>query len=145
MNRNQKIAWFNLIVVFAGFVITVTVTSTPMSGERLVPPNHIWLSCIIFFFIVALAKTLFRKNSIQVDFSEHDNKIHQLAKRVCWIAFATSMVLELIFTCFVVGLKGIVSPLLLLILIVISTAICLIMESVTILVRYAWRGKDGQQ
>lgn len=61
MNRWQKIAWFNLIVIVAGSVISVVAAGTLPPDERLVPPNRITVVIVISLVLVGIAKTIFRK------------------------------------------------------------------------------------
>ena len=104
MNRWQKIAWFNLIVIVAGSVVAVIAASTLPQGERLTPPNRVTPVIIICLVLVAMGKIVFRKTIKGVDFDERDKQIDRKARLAGWIAFALSMVIGvMIYFYFVIG------------------------------------------
>jgi len=91
MNRWQKIAWFNLIVIVAGLVISVVAAGTLPPDERLVPPNRITVVIVISLVLVGIAKTIFRKADKGADFDERDGQIHRRANLFGWTGFGLGM------------------------------------------------------
>ena len=63
MNRWQKIAWFNLIVVIAGFVLSFVAAATLPAEQRFMPPNRLTVVIIATLAAVAAAKLIFRKKA----------------------------------------------------------------------------------
>ena len=141
MNRWQKIAWFNLIVIVVGSVISVVAAGTLPPEERLMPPNRVTVVIIISLVLVGMAKTIFRKADNGVDFDERDGQIHRRAKFFGWTGCALGMTAT-IFVCYIsVGSMGRFPPLALPIIPLVGVAFKLIVESVAALIQYGWRGE----
>lgn len=145
MNRWQKIAWFNLIVIAAGFVVSIIAARTLPPEQRLMPPNRVSIVIIVSLVLVAMAKTIFRKTPNGVDFDERDRQIRRKAVLAGWIVFALSVVAGVMISYFIVGPKGSFSPLVLPIIAVIGGGICIMVASVAALVQYGRGGKRGQE
>ena len=141
MNRWQKIAWFNLIVIVAGSVISVLAAGTLPPEERLVPPNRITVVIIISLFLVAMAKTIFRKADKGVDFDERDAQVHRRAKVFGWMGIALGMWATIMVGFFAVGPLGSFPPYALTIIPLVGVAIGIIVESVAALIQYGGRDK----
>ena len=141
MNRWQKIAWFNLVVIAAGSVISVVAAGTLPPEERLVPPNRITVVIIISLVLVAMSKTIFRKSDSGVDFDERDGQIHRRAKLFGWIGCGLGMVATIMVCYFAVGPMGSFPPLALPVIPLVGTAIYMIVASVAALIQYGWAGK----
>lgn len=106
MNRWQKIAWFNLIVIVAGSVISVVAAGTLPPDERLVPPNRITVVIVISLVLVGIAKTIFRKSDKGVDLDERDVQIHRRADLFGWAGFGLGMAATIMVCYFAVGPRG---------------------------------------
>ena len=145
MNRWQKIAWFNLIVIIAGSVISVIAAGTLPPEERLMPPNRITVVIIISLVLVAMAKTIFRKSDEGVDFDERDGQIRRRAKLFGWMGLALGMWATIMVGYFAVGPLGSFPPLALPVIPLVGAAIYIIMESAAALIQYGWGSKDGQE
>jgi len=141
MNRWQKIAWFNLIVIVTGSVISVIAAGTLPPEERLMPPNRITVVIIISFVLVAMAKTIFRKSDERVDFDERDGQIHRRAKLFGWMGLALGMWATIMVGYFAVGPLGSFPPLALTIIPLVGVGLGIIVESVAALIQYGWEGK----
>ncbi len=141
MNRWQKIAWFNLIVIVAGSVISVVASGTLPPDERLVPPNRITVVIIISLVLVGIAKTIFRKSDKGVDFDERDGQIHRRADLFGWTGFGLGMAATIMVCYFAVGPKGSFPPLALPIIPLVGVGLKIIVESVAALIQYGWRDK----
>ncbi len=142
MNRWQKIAWFELIVIVIGSVISVIAAGTLPPEERLMPPNRVTVVIIISFILVGMSKTIFRKADKGVDFDERDRQIHRRAKLFGWIGLGFGMVAT-IFVCYiVVGPMGSFPPLALPVIPLVGVAIYMIVASVAALILY---GRGGEK
>ncbi len=141
MNRWQKIAWFNLIVIVTGSVISVIAAGTLPPEERLMPPNRITVVIIISFVLVAMAKTIFRKSDERVDFDERDGQIRRRAKLFGWMGLALGMWATIMVGYFAVGPLGSFPPLALTIIPLVGVGLGIIVESVAALIQYGWEGK----
>jgi uncharacterized membrane protein len=148
MNRWQKIAWFNLIVMTiclaACFVLAVAVSFRRVA----IPPTPLSLVIIPSLVLVAISKLIFRKRDKQIDFDERDRQIHKKSQYVGLWAFVISTVLaitvEIMICFFAVGPRGIFRyPLVLLLIICIGGCVWIAVESIAILVQYGRGGKDG--
>ena len=141
MNRWQKIAWFNLIVIVAGSVISVIAAGTLPPEERLMPPNRITVVIIISLILVTMAKNIFRKSDKGVDFDERDGQIHRRAKLFGWMGFALGMCATIMVGYVAVGPLGSFPPLALTIIPLVGIGLGTIVESVAALIQYGWAGK----
>ena len=144
MNRWQKIAWFNLIVIVAGSVISVIAAGTLPPEERLMPPNRITVVIIISLVLVAMAKTIFRKADKGVDFDERDAQVHRRAKVFGWMGLALGMWATIMVGYFAVGPLGSFPPLALTIIPLVGVALDVIAESTATLIQYGWAGKGEE-
>ena len=141
MNRWQKIAWFELIVIVIGSVISVIAAATLPPDERLMPPNRVTVVIVISFVLVGMSKTIFRKSDKQVDFDERDGQIHRRTKFFGWIGCGLGMTTTT-FVCYIaVGPMGSFPPLVLPIIPLVGTAIYMIVASVAALILYGLGGK----
>ena len=145
MNRWQKIAWFNLIVIVTGSVISVIAAGTLPPEERLMPPNRVTVVIIISFVLVATAKTIFRKSDEGVDFDERDGQIQRRAKLFGWIGCGLGMVATILVCYIAAGPMGSFPPLALPIIPLVGAAIYIIMESAAALIQYGSGGKDVEK
>lgn len=142
MNRWQKIAWFNLIVILAGSVISVVAAGALPPDERLVPPNCLSAVIIISFVLVAMAKTIFRKADKAVDFDERDGQIHRRAKLLAWTGFGLGMAATTMVCYFAVGPIGSFPPLALPIIPLVGVGLYIVASSVAALIQYGWAVKE---
>lgn len=144
MNRWQKIAWFNLIVILAGSAISTVAAGTLPPDERLVPPNRVTVVIIISFVLVAMAKTIFRKSDKGVDFDERDGQIQRRAKLFGWTGCGLGMVATILVCYIAVGPMGSFPPLALPIIPLVGAGLYIIMESVAALIQYGRGAQDGE-
>ncbi len=141
MNRWQKIAWFELIVIVIGSVISVLAAWTLPPEERLMPPNRVTVVIVISFVLVAMSKTIFRKSDKGVDFDERDGQIHRRAKFFGWIGCGLGMAATVMVCYIAVGPMGSFPPLALPIIPLVGVGLYMIVASVAALIQYGWRGK----
>jgi purine-cytosine permease-like protein len=148
MNRVQKIAWFNLIVM-AVCLMTCLVVAIAISFRRAaIPPTPLSLVIIPSLVLVAISKFVFRKRDKQVDFDERDRQIHKKSQYVgLWAFFLATTVaitVEIMICFFAVEPRGTLPyPLVLLLTICIGGCVWIAVESIAILIQYGWGGKDG--
>ena len=141
MNRWQKIALFELIVIVIGSVISVIAAWTLPPEERLMPPNRVTVVLVISFVLVGMSKTIFRKADKGVDFDERDGQIHRRAKFFGWTGCALGMTAT-IFVCLIsVGPMGRFPPLALPIIPLVGVGFYIIVASVAALIMYGLGGK----
>jgi hypothetical protein len=141
MNRWQKIAWFELIVIVIGSVISVIAAATLPPEERLMPPNRVTVVIVISFILVGMSKTIFRKADSGVDFDERDGQIHRRAKLFGWTGCGLGMVATIMVCYFAVGPVGSFPPLALTIIPLVGAAIYIIVGSATALILYGLGGE----
>jgi len=144
MNRWQKIAWFNLIVIVAGSVISVVAAGTLPPEERLMPPNRVTVVIIISLVLVGMAKTIFRKADKGVDFDERDGQIHHRANLFGWTGFGLGMAATIMVCYLAVGPMGSFPPLALPIIPLVGVGLKIIVESVAALIQYGW-SSEGEK
>jgi len=142
MNRWQKIAWFDLIVIVAGSVISVVAAGTLPPEERLVPPNRVSVVIIISLVLVGIAKTIFRKSDKGVDFDERDGQIHRRANLYGWTGCGLGMAATIMVCYIAVGPMGNFPPLALPIIPLVGVGLKIIAESVAALILY---GRGGEK
>ena len=140
MNRWKKIAWFNLIVIIAGSVMSLIAAGTLPPGERLMPPNRITVVIIITLVLIGLSKTIFRKSDKQhVDLDERDRQIHRRADFYGWAGFGLGTVATIWICYLAVGPFGSFPPLALPIIILVGIAFKIMVESIAALILYGWK------
>jgi len=141
MNRWQKIAWFELIVILIGSVISVIAAWTLPPEERLMPPNRVTVVLVISLILVGMSKAIIRKSDKGVDFDERDGQIHRRAKFFGWIGCALGMTATIFICYFVVGPMGRFPPLALPIIPLVGVGFFIIVASVAALIMYGLGGK----
>jgi purine-cytosine permease-like protein len=134
MNRWQKIAWFNTIVMTLCLILATT-----MQLKRVVtPPTPLSLVIIPSLVLVAISKFIFRKKSSRVDFDERDIQIHKKANYVGLWAFVLAIVVENVVCVLALGPhRALDYPLVILLMVCIAGGIWIMMDSVATLVQYS--------
>ena len=144
MNRYQKIAWFNLIVITA----TIIITSAAIAIEfhlRGYSTIGFWLFVVILA-LLRLKPFLFKKPQGQdnVVCDERDDLIIKRAASIAYTVFWWIFFLSCFLLFLIIGPKSSV-PTITLPLIAVGGALFLkIVCSVAILVQYGWGGKDNE-
>ena len=141
MNRYQKLAWFNLIVITAALVITTAgvIVEIRWRGYSTIAP---WFF-IVIMLLLKLKPFLFRKPQSEggVVCDERDSFITQraisFAHKTFWIVFIVSSLAVHIF----VGPKNSVPTITLPLMVLGGAMFMQIMCSVSILVQYGWGNK----
>lgn len=149
MNRWQKIAWFNLIVMAICLAACLVLAAVMSFRQVATPPTPLSLVIIPSLVFVAISKLIFRKKEDQVDFDERDRQIHKKSQSVgLWAFFLATTVaitVEVMICFFAVGPRGTLPyPLILLLTICIGGCFWTAVESIAILVQYGWGDRKEQ-
>ena len=141
MNRWQKIAWFNLIVIAAAFVICIVMAATMSPVKAIALPSPLSLVIIPALVLVAISeKVIFRKKAEPVDRDERDRQIDNRSGYIGWMAFALAVVVQLTLCSVAVGPRGVIHPVLLPLIACIGGGIHIMVASSAALIQYA-RGR----
>ena len=142
MNRVQKIAWFNLIVVAITIVVTaVVVIALTLSDGMPWALYGLGFGGIIIFSLISPLIFRGKKRPGQVSFDERDEHIHRRALQASDSASCTLFLAVCIGVFLVVGLRGSVPAVVLPIMVGWAFICGKFAESIVILVQYGWRSK----
>lgn len=144
MNRWQKIAWFNLIVVIAGFVLSFVAAATLPAQQRFKPPNRLTIVIVVTLAAVAAAKLVFRKKANQVDIDERDRQISRAVATPTYIGCAVGATVAAMTCLYAVGPMGTVTPMVAPIIPLVGVGVAIVIESVATLVLYGRGGKENE-
>lgn len=135
MNRAQKIAWFNLIVIPLGSAMVLLTVF--MEFPDLVSA----IGLVVVFVLVFTSPAFFRRKPGQISFDERDAIINQRAMLIGSCAAFGCIGGQILVKLMGIGLEGFVR-IYEVIAIYISGLICLIVaKSLAILIQYGWSGK----
>jgi len=146
MNRWQKIAWLNLIVVAITLVATTAAVIAFTFGAGMPWALHGlgFGGIVVLTLISPLVFRAKKKRQGEVIFDERDEKIHRRANEASDIASGALFLVVCMGGFFVVGLSGSIPVLVLPLMVCWAFVAGKLAYSVTILIQYGWRGKDGQ-
>ncbi len=142
MNRQQKIAWFNLIVVLTALTLSGIAIAVLAFGVGL--PLHRATAGFGFIGIVGLcglSPVLFRKEKGQVELDERDLSIHKKASLAAYSIFWLLFVLAAMIPFFILGPKGTISVRYLPAMVFGGMIIVMLVQSIVTLEEYGWRNK----
>jgi len=144
MNRAQKIAWFNLIVLLTALGLSTIaigvfyfIVGLPMRGA---------LGGFGFIGVVGLtglSPILFRKEKKQASFDERDLLIAKKASLVAYSIFWVLFVAAAMIPWFIIGPKGAITVNYLPWMVFGGMVVVMLVQSVVTLDEYGWRNKDG--
>ena len=138
MNRWQKIAWFNIIVVIACFTVCLILAAAITFSRAATPPTPLSLVIIPSLVLVAISKFLFYKESRRVDFDERDIQIHKKSGYMGLWAFVISIVVLNVICVLLLGPKRALDyPLVLLLMVCAAGGVWILMDSVVTLIQYS--------
>jgi hypothetical protein len=141
MNRWQRIAWFNLIVTAAAFVICIVMAASISPAKAITPPSPLSPVIIPALVLVAVSeKVIFRKKAELVDRDERDRQIENKSGYIGWMAFALAVVVQLTVCSVAIGPRGVIHPVLLPLMACIGGGILIMVASSATLIQYAWGG-----
>jgi len=142
MNRWQKIAWFNIIVMIVCFIACLILAATMQLKRIAKPPTPLSLVIIPSLVLVAISKFIFHKESKRVDFDERDIQIHKKSHYFGLWAFIISIVVQNVICVLLLGpQRALDYPLVLLLMICAAGGIWIIAESIATLIIY---GRDAR-
>lgn len=143
MNRQQKIAWFNLVVI-AGCVALAVSMTVRFAFQHGFPSAFGGMGFLGFACLIALGPVLFRKKRGQVAFDERDVMIERRAIRYGTTVAYFYFVIVCIVTWLVVGFDSKVSSGVLPMLVVGGFLVVNIVQAIVTLVEYRRGGTSGQ-
>jgi len=140
MNRWQKIAWFNLIVI----VTTLALSSLAVGVLSIIvgmPKALAGLGALGIFGLMGLSPILFRQKQNQVPFDERDQLINYRAVlgaySVFWLVFTGACMIPWV----IIGPSGSISVNALPIMLVGVGITLELVHSMAIIIQYGWGGK----
>ena len=142
MNRWQKMAWFNLIVILASAVLSITAVSVLYFVVGL--PMHRALGgsgLMGFCGLAGLSPTLFRKKQGQVSFDERDLLIQKKASLAAYTAFWVLFIAAAMIPFCILGPKGLISVKTLPAMVIGGIITIVLVQSIVTLEEYGWRDK----
>jgi len=142
MNRWQKIAWFNVIVIVAVSTITAA-TIAVLYFKYGFPKAYAGLSLLGFMGFFGLSPLLFRQKKGSVDFDERDQLIHYRSVLAAYAIFFPVFTAACMIPWFILGSKTSVSLVILPIMLGIFGIFLILVQSIVTLIQYGRKGKDG--
>ncbi len=144
MNRQQKIAWFNLAVISGCMMLAVGMT-TKYAFQHGFPSAFGGMGFLGFACLIALGPLLFRKKKGQVAFDERDVMVERRAVRCGTTASYFYFVFVCLATWLYVGFDTKISAGLLPMFVVGGFIVVNVVQSIVMLVEYRRRGTSGQE
>ncbi len=143
MNRLQKIASYNLIVIAIVLIIVVLVVGLIYHSKGSQEARGaIGLAGLLG--LVGLSGVLFRKKRGETDFDERDQLILRKSTAVAYSVFWVAWIAASMTIWAVLRRRGTVRVDILPIMVLIGGLVVVTVQSVAILVQYGRRGKDGE-
>ena len=140
MNRAQKIARFNLIVIAASCVLSGVAVG--ISAIFVGMPKALGgLGLMGICGLMGLSPFLFRKKQGQVSFDERDELIQKKAMLIAYTTFWISFVSACMIPWFIIGPSGSISVNALPFIVLGGFIILMLVQSVAILIQYGRRDK----
>ncbi len=144
MNRLQKIASYNLIVIAIVLIIVVLVVGLIYHSKGSQEARGaIGLAGLLG--LVGLSGVLFRKKRGETDFDERDQLILRKSTAVAYSVFWVAWIAASMTIWAVLRRRGTVRVDILPIMVLIGGLVVVTVQSVAILIQYGWRGKDGEK
>jgi len=138
MNRWQKIALFNIIVIIVCFVACLILAAIMKYNRIATPPTPLSIVIIPSLILVAISKSIFHKKSGRVDFDERDIQIHKKSNYIGLWAFVLAIVLQNVICVLLIGPKRALDyPLVLLLMVCLAGGIWIMADSIATLVQYS--------
>jgi len=141
MNRAQKMAWYNLIVIMASLTITGAAIGI-LAIVHGMPKALGGLGFLVIGALIGLSPILFRKKRGQLGFDERDQLIHKratlVAYSVFWVFFTAACMIPWWILETGARIRVVVLPAML----AAGFVIVQLIQSVATLVQYGWRTKE---
>jgi hypothetical protein len=142
MNRMQKIAWFNLIVV--SLALGLSVVAFSIGYLFLGAPAHRAAAGFGFMGIMGfsgLTPLLFKKNQGKVQFDERDTAIQRKAVGFAYAIFWVLFVAAAMIPWFIIGPNGTITTNYLPWMVFGGMCVVMLLQSIVTLNEYGWRTK----
>jgi len=142
MNREQKMAWFTLIMMGSGLVLSLAAVSAAYFGFGL--PIRRAVGGFAFSGVIGLsglAPVLFKKHKGKVELDERDVLIKRKALLGAYSIFWFLFVLAAMIPFFVLGPKGKVGVWYLACVVLGGMFVVMLVQSIVTLEEYGWREK----
>ena len=145
MNRIQKIAWFNLIVVSLALGLSIAAFGAAYFIFGL-PANRAagGFGFIGFTGLCGLSPVLFRKDKSKVQFDERDTAIQRKAVIAAYATFWLLFVASAMIPWFIIGPNGTITVNYLPWMVFGGMCVVMLMQSIVTLTQYGWRAKDNE-
>jgi len=144
MNRLQKIASYNLIVIAIVLIIVVLIVGLIYHSKGSQETREA-IGLVGLFGLVGLSGVLFRKKRGKIDFDERDQLILRKSTAVAYSVFWVAWIAASMTIWAVLHRRGTVTVYILPIMVLIGGLIVVTVQAVAILVQYGWGGKCGKQ
>ncbi len=145
MNRTQKIARFNLIVMLIALGLSALAVGVSYFVIGLPIRRAVGgLGFLGICGLLGLSPILFRKEAGEVDFDERDLLIQRKAALGAYSIFWFLFVLAAMVPFFVLGADGKVSVQYLAAMVFAGAAVVTVVQSIATLELYGWRNKDHE-
>ena len=145
MNRFQKIAWFNLIVI--SLALGLSITAFAIFHFVLGLPVNRAASGFAFIGIMGfsgLSPILFRKDKSKVQYDERDTAIQRKAVGFAYAIFWVLFVAAAMIPWFIIGPNGTITTNYLPWMVFGGMCVVMLLQSIVTLNEYGWRG-DGDK
>ena len=143
MNRWQRIARFNLVLILIGFILSLTAICILYFAVGL--PIQRALGGFVFIIVICgltpFSSLLYKKESGKVSFDERDLLIHRKASLRAYSIFWFLFVLAAVIPFFVLGPKGTISVKYLPALVFGGMITVLLVQSIVTLEEYGWKSE----
>ena len=141
MNRWQKIAWYNIIVILVTFSLTGTNVGV-LTIKYGFPKALSGLGTLGFLGLLGLSGVIFRKKKSHVDFDERDKLIFYRVIQITFALFWPLLTAVCMIPWLIVGLNNTISSNALPIILLITCIPLILLQSLTTLILYGRGGKD---
>ena len=142
MNRWQKIAWYNIIVISSSFSLTA-ITVGALAIKYGMPKALSGLGMLGTLGLLGLSGMIFRQKKDQVDFDERDKLIFyksiQIAYAVLWPVFTAACMIPW----FIIGPNNPISSNTLPVMLGVIGITLVLSQSLTTLILYGRRGEKS--
>ena len=142
MNRLQKMAWYQLIVIAAVLALTGIVVAV-LTCKYGATKARCGLGMLGFLGLMGFSPLLFRRKSDKIDWDERDLLILRRATAIAYSVFWVAWVFGSLITWGIIGAGNCVTVDILPLTVVIGGLTVASVQSVAILVQYGWGGRDG--
>lgn len=147
MNKTQKTAWLNLIMIVLCIAIGIWIIVEVFILGRIPEGAYRFWPLIVFFLMIGASVIFLRKKQspAEVDSDERDDLIKKRAALASFVSVWILLYATSVIPWFLFGPDGSIPVWLLPIINLGVLFAVMVIYSVAILLQYGWRGKDGQE